>query len=648
MKLSARYCLVPVSLLVSTVYGSGCSGTNLRSSPPDNNTFVGLKNFSICDGNLSATAYVANLDYDKVVTLYYTNYQDQDTRLGGMELSYESSIGSDGYWQYWSVNGPVFMTGIAELLNITYQATDIGKTYFELLNIKVGPYIGPTPELFDLLPPYTTFEGFAKDIDHYLGLSHDAETAVCMDNMFRNIDPTIPGDYPGTVVAGRCGPLYPQKLPDYTYNWVRDSSLTFDVVKSLYQAATDKKMKMKYESLLFEYAKARATEQMDPLLYTVDGLGEPKFYLNDTIFTGPWCRPQNDGPATSATALMEFANEYLDNGGSLTTVKEKIWDSTNYPHEAPVKKDLLFTAQNWSSPTCDLWEETYALAQFYDRMVQRKALVVGAAFADRMGDSATAAIANAAASELTPTLPAFWDSVRQIIVYEDGPVADNKFYYLDSAVILGVIHGYANDGVYSYSNEQVLATALRLATSFIYTYPLANVTKDSSGQELGIPIGRFPTDIYNGTGNQPNGGNPWYLCTAAYAQLFYNAAIEFNTAGHIQVTDINKPFFDYFTPGAEMEANQTYWSDCSNFKMAVEGLKGWGDAFIRRIKADSPADGHLHEEYNRNTGDAQGCADLSWSYASVLTAAFARAELGDDHEYVKQVANRGFNVSISS
>jgi len=55
MKLSARYCLVPVSLLVSTVYGSGCSGTNLRSSPPDNNTFVGLKNFSICDGNLSAT-----------------------------------------------------------------------------------------------------------------------------------------------------------------------------------------------------------------------------------------------------------------------------------------------------------------------------------------------------------------------------------------------------------------------------------------------------------------------------------------------------------------------------------------------------------------------------------------------------------------
>lgn len=299
MKLRTQCYLFPLSLLIGTVHGTGCSGTTLSSSPPDSNTFVALKNFSICDGNLSATvcipapaagevktgpitnghrlqAYVANLDYDKIVTLYYTNDDDESTRLGGMELSYVSSLGSDGYWQYWSVNGPVFMTGIYELLNITYQATDIGKTYYELLNIKVGPYIGPTPELFDLLPPYTTFEGFAEDIDQYLGLSRNAETAVCMDNMFRNINPSVPGDYPGTVVAGRCGPLYPQKLPDYTYNWVRDSSLTFDVVKSLYSAATDKKMKMEYESLLFEYAKARATEQMDPLLYTVDGLGEPK------------------------------------------------------------------------------------------------------------------------------------------------------------------------------------------------------------------------------------------------------------------------------------------------------------------------------------------------------------------------------------
>ena len=47
---------------------------------------------------------------------------------------------------------------------------------------------------------------------------------------------------------------------------------------------------------------------------------------------------------------------------------------------------------------------------------------------------------------------------------------------------------------------------------------------------------------------------------------------------------------------------------------------------MRTVKYYTPADGHLAEEFNRDTGVAQGAADLTWSYASVLTAAFARAE----------------------
>lgn len=65
---------------------------------------------------------------------------------------------------------------------------------------------------------------------------------------------------------------------------VRDASLTMDVVQTLYSAATKSKPKSFYENVLFEYATARATEQNDPGLQT--GLGEPKFYLNNTIFSG--------------------------------------------------------------------------------------------------------------------------------------------------------------------------------------------------------------------------------------------------------------------------------------------------------------------------------------------------------------------------
>jgi glucoamylase len=34
------------------------------------------------------------------------------------------------------------------------------------------------------------------------------------------------------------------------------------------------------------------------------GLGEPKFNADESAFTGSWGRPQRDGPALRATALM--------------------------------------------------------------------------------------------------------------------------------------------------------------------------------------------------------------------------------------------------------------------------------------------------------------------------------------------------------
>lgn len=38
------------------------------------------------------------------------------------------------------------------------------------------------------------------------------------------------------------------------------------------------------------------------------GLGEPKFNVDMTEFTGSWGRPQRDGPALRATAMISYAN----------------------------------------------------------------------------------------------------------------------------------------------------------------------------------------------------------------------------------------------------------------------------------------------------------------------------------------------------
>lgn len=154
-------------------------------------------------------------------------------------------------------------------------------------------------------------------------------------------------------------------------------------------------------------------------------------------------------------------------------------------------------------------------------------------------------------------------------------------------------------------------------------------------------LSRYPEDVYNGTGTAENGGNPWFLCTAAMSELFYRAALELNSAGKMTVTNNSLPFWTYFVPGAGL-SNDTYTSDSDGFKGAIAGLQGWGDAFMRLVKYHGGEGGHLSEEYDRNTGEMVGAADLTWSYAGLLTAAFARAELSGDENYVRDLANLGF------
>jgi len=340
---------------------------------------------------------------------------------------------------------------------------------------------------------------------------------------------------------------------------------------------------------------------------------------------------------------MNFANAYLaNNKGSLSEIKELIYDSADYPTQAPVQRDLLYVASQWTAPCFDIWEEESSY-HFYNRLVYHKALLMGAQFANLFDDKNTSATLSSAASAVAVTLSEFWDPNRNLILYEYGPVLNGKASYKDTAVILGVLHGYAGDSLYSYSNDQVLATAYELTTSFLATYPIANVTTNSAGLPLGIPVGRYPEDVYNGTGTQANGGNPWFLCTAALAELFYRAAAELQARGSLSVSAASAPFWAYYAPGAGLAAGRTYAARAPPFADAVAALLGWADAFVRRVQFHAlAAAGHLAEEFNRDDGAQQGAADLTWSYAGLLTAAFARARVAGDDAYVNAVAELGF------
>lgn len=92
-------------------------------------------------------------------------------------------------------------------------------------------------------------------------------------------------------------------LSDY-YTWTRDSALTMKVLVDLFKDGDSSLL-----NVIEEYIDAQAYLQgvSNPSGgLSTGGLGEPKFNVDETAFTGSWGRPQRDGPALRATALIAF------------------------------------------------------------------------------------------------------------------------------------------------------------------------------------------------------------------------------------------------------------------------------------------------------------------------------------------------------
>lgn len=67
------------------------------------------------------------------------------------------------------------------------------------------------------------------------------------------------------------------------------------------------------------------------------GLGEPKFNADKSPFTGAWGRPQRDGPALRATALITYSNWLINNG--YTSTASVVWPI--------IQNDLSYVTQYW-------------------------------------------------------------------------------------------------------------------------------------------------------------------------------------------------------------------------------------------------------------------------------------------------------------
>ena len=79
--------------------------------------------------------------------------------------------------------------------------------------------------------------------------------------------------------------------PNYLYTWVRDSSLVFKVIADQYTLGEDTSLRNQIDNFLA--AEAALQQVSNPSgTVTTGGLGEPKFNIDGSAFTGPWGRPQ--------------------------------------------------------------------------------------------------------------------------------------------------------------------------------------------------------------------------------------------------------------------------------------------------------------------------------------------------------------------
>ncbi|KAJ3023923.1 Glucoamylase, intracellular sporulation-specific [Thoreauomyces humboldtii] len=380
--------------------------------------------------------------------------------------------------------------------------------------------------------------------------------------------------------------------PDYFYHWTRDAALVMRTVVRLYSLAGDVPEKSVYEDRLWEYAAFSKSLEVPA---RAAGFGDPKYMVDGSDFTQPWGRPQHDGPALRAVSLIEFAEAFLEAGGDKEIVERNlIGDSTWGVHADLLHVVRTAGATGDEADGFDLWEEIKGY-HYYTRVVQLEAVRKGAAFLASFPDVANQELRrdlSLAGTRLENVIPTHWSAEGNYIMQtldRTGGI-DYKTSNLDTATLLACLH--APDSV---DITHVHATLAKLIESMRGLYPI-------NGRNLPPALGRYPEDLYDGYGTSR--GNPWFLTTLAAAELLYR--------------------YDPKRTHPKLTALLTVESGRHSERELRESANRLADGFLRRVRSHAPGDGRLSEQMDRDTGFIRGARDLTWSYAALLTAGWAR------------------------
>jgi glucoamylase len=392
----------------------------------------------------------------------------------------------------------------------------------------------------------------------------------------------------GSIVASPVPGAYDPD-PDYFFHWFRDSAVVIDALRLLFEdgeGAPDALAQFSdfvHFSLSLQRLDGRALVaapawrsrvapdflkflRSDADLAAAHGeaiAGETRVNPDGTLDISGWPRPQNDGPAMRALALMRWSQSApLD-----ATLQAAV--------AALLRSDLAYTQRHWADPCFDIWEEEKGL-HYYTLSISAAALRQGSAWLRRHGSDAAAAAAGAQAELIRQRLDGYWledEGYYRSRILESGQRSAKE---LDIAVIFAALHAGGSSGAHSVDDVRMHATLVRLEALFDDEYP---INRDRPAAHAPA-MGRYAGDVYYS-------GGAYYFSTLAAAEFCFRAAAGSSAAD-------------------------------------AGALIARGDAYLATVRRFTPPGGELSEQFDRTTGVQTSARQLAWSYAAFISCIAAR------------------------
>jgi glucoamylase len=375
--------------------------------------------------------------------------------------------------------------------------------------------------------------------------------------------------------------------PDYFFHWFRDSAIVIDAVRLLFEAGDLGPQALEHFADFVRFSlslqgldgrKVIATLawrenvaadfirflRREDELETVHGeaiVAETRVNPDGTLDISSWTRPQHDGAPLRALSVLRWARSHSFDP-DLSALVCRL-----------VQSDLAFTFAHWREPSFDIWEEENGL-HYYTLCVSAAALREGAGWLDGVGEGALARSYRAEADIIHRILDGYWlpeqGHYRSRVLASGARSAKE----LDIAVILGPIHALGDGPTHSVRDPYMQATLQRLESLFAAAYAI----NQNRAAHRAPAMGRYAGDVYFS-------GGAYYFSTLGAAEFCFRAA-------------------------AHSEAAAAWIAR--------------GDAFLETVRAYTPENGELSEQFDQHTGAQTSARHLAWSYAAFISCVAAR------------------------